>query len=146
MAVVLVIPGLPVAKGRPRFTKGGFAYTPDKTRQYEKMVASLAKTAMTGRLPFDCPLKVMVTAFMKMPQMSKKRTADALTGYILPAVKPDADNLAKAALDACNGIIWRDDALICSLLVKKRYAVEPRLELCVVPEETTLFGRNAVCL
>lgn len=48
----------------------------------------------------------------------QKRTADALAGYILPAVKPDADNLAKAALDACNGIIWRDDALICSLLVK----------------------------
>lgn len=73
--------------------------------------------------------------------MSKKRTADALAGYILPAVKPDADNLAKAALDACNGIIWRDDALICSLLVKKRYAAYPCLEIKVVPEETALFGR-----
>ena len=117
-AVVVNIPGQPVPKGRPRFTKGGFAYTPDKTRKYEKLVASLAKTAMAGRPPFGCPVKVMVTAFMRMPQMSKKRTADALAGYILPAVKPDADNLAKAALDACNGIIWRDDALICSLLVK----------------------------
>ena len=55
-------------------------------------------------------------------------------GYVLPAVKPDADNLAKAALDACNGIIWRDDALICSLLVKKRYAAYPCLEIKVVPE------------
>lgn len=87
-----------------------------------------------GRPPFECPIKVMVTAFMKMPKMSKKRTADALAGYILPAVKPDADNLAKAALDACNGIIWRDDALICSLLVKKRYAAYPCLEIKVVPE------------
>ena len=106
-AVVVNIPGQPVPKGRPRFTKGGFAYTPDKT----------------------------------MPQMSKKRTADALAGYILPAVKPDADNLAKAALDACNGIIWRDDALICSLLVKKRYAAYPCLEIKVAPEEAALFGR-----
>ena len=68
-------------------------------------------------------------------------TADALAGYVLPAVKPDADNLAKAALDACNGIIWCDDALICSLLVKKRYAAYPCLEIKVVPEETALFGR-----
>lgn len=48
-AVVVNIPGQPVPKGRPRFTKGGFAYTPDKTRKYEKLVASLAKTAMAGR-------------------------------------------------------------------------------------------------
>lgn len=140
-AVVVNIPGQPVPKGRPRFTKSGFAYTPDKTRKYEKLVAGLAKTAMAGRPPFACPVKVMVTAFMKMPQMSKKRTADALAGYVLPAVKPDADNLAKAALDACNGIIWRDDALICSLLVKKRYAASPCLEIKVAPEETALFGR-----
>ena len=144
-AVVVNIPGPPVPKGRPRFTRGGFAYTPEKTRKYEKLVAGLgktrdnivsgmAKTAMAGRPPFGCPIKVMVTAFMKMPQMSKKRTADALAGYVLPAVKPDADNLAKAALDACNGIIWRDDALICSLLVKKRYAAYPCLEIKVVPE------------
>ena len=140
MAVVLVIPGLPVPKGRPRFTRAGFAYTPEKTRRYEKLVAGLASTKRAGLPPFDCPIKVMVTAFMKTPQMSIKKTADALAGYILPAVKPDIDNLAKAALDACNGIIWRDDALICSLLVKKRYAAEPRLELRVMPEETTLFG------
>lgn len=71
-AVVVNIPGPPVPKGRPRFTRGGFAYTPDKTRKYEKLVASLAKTAMAGRPPFGCPVKVMVTAFMRMPQMSKK--------------------------------------------------------------------------
>lgn len=47
-AVVVNIPGQPVPKGRPRFTRGGFAYTPDKTRKYEKLVAGLAKTAMAG--------------------------------------------------------------------------------------------------
>lgn len=71
-AVVVNIPGQPVPKGRPRFTRGGFAYTPDKTRKYEKLVAGLAKTAMAGRPPFGCPIKVMVTAFMKMPQIIDK--------------------------------------------------------------------------
>lgn len=56
-----------------------------------------------------------------------------------------ADNLAKAALDACNGIIWRDDALICSLLVKKRYAAYPCLEIKVAPEEMALFEKLKTC-
>ena len=71
-AVVVNIPGQPVPKGRPRFTKGGFAYTPDKTRKYEKLVASLAKTAMAGRPPFGCPVKVMVNAFRKMRNIPKQ--------------------------------------------------------------------------
>lgn len=50
-----------------------------------------------------------------------------------------------AALDACNGIIWRDDALICSLLVKKRYADNPCLEIKVVPEEMALFEKLKTC-
>ena len=143
MVVVLIVPGLPIPKGRPRFTKTGKTYTPEKTRDYAKQVRNLAKLLMLEQPPFDFPIKVMVTAYMKIPKMSQKKTADALAGYILPAVRPDIDNLAKAALDACNGIIWRDDALICSLLIKKRYASEPKLELKVIPEETTVFGMKS---
>lgn len=83
-AVVVNIPGQPVPKGRPCFTKSGLAYTPDKTRAYEKLVAGLAKTAMAGRPPFGCPIKVMVTAFMKMPQMSKKKNGRR-AGGLCPA-------------------------------------------------------------
>ena len=119
MAVSLVIDGIPVSKGRPRFTRKGFAYTPQKTREYEKKVAKLAAHIMAGKPPLDYPIKVLAVAYMPIPQMSVKKTADAVAGYILPAKKPDIDNLAKAALDACNGIIWRDDALICSLLDRK---------------------------
>lgn len=144
MAVTLIIPGVPVAKGRPKFARRGnfiSAYTPDKTRKYEELVSELARKLMANKPPFDCPIKVLAVAYMPIPQMSIKKTADAIAGYILPAKKPDIDNLAKAALDACNGIIWRDDALICSLLVKKRYAAIPRLEIQVKPEEIDLLGK-----
>lgn len=140
MAVSLTIPGIPIPKGRPRFTRSGFTYTPEKTRKYEKMVADIARKNMSGKPPLDCPIKVLAVAYMPIPRMSARKTADAVAGYILPAKKPDIDNLAKAALDACNGIVWRDDALICSLLVKKRYAVNPRLEIKIVSEEKLLFG------
>ena len=41
--------------------------------------------------------------------------------------KPDADNLAKAVLDALTkmGIFWRDDSQVARLLVRKSYANAP---------------------
>lgn len=35
----IIIDGDPVAKGRPRFTKRGIAYTPTKTKTAEEMIA-----------------------------------------------------------------------------------------------------------
>ena len=39
MTIEFTIPGAPQGKERPRFTKNGIAYTPQKTRDYEKLVA-----------------------------------------------------------------------------------------------------------
>lgn len=45
MTITVTIPGEPVGKGRPKFTKAGTAYTPPKTRAYENKVAFLYKLA-----------------------------------------------------------------------------------------------------
>ena len=88
--------------------------------------------------PFQGPVSLRLRFLLKRP--NGHYVASNPARGVKPAApamhtgKPDADNLAKAALDACNGIIWRDDALICSLLVKKRYAAYPCLEIKVVPE------------
>ena len=47
-------------------------------------------------------------------------------GLILPTKKPDADNIAKAILDALNGLAFYDDAQVVYLQVSKRYSNEPR--------------------
>ena len=133
----LVIDGVPVPKGRPRSTKAGVAYTPAKTREYEKQAAIVGRLGMNdkGLKPFDCPVSVMATAYVPIPKsMSKKDRAAALSGFLLPAKKPDIDNIAKAALDGLNGIVWRDDALIVGLAIKKLYAEIPRLEIDVYAE------------
>lgn len=130
----IVICGVPVPKGRPRFTKAGVAYTPAKTRVYEKHAAVIAQTGMNakGLKPFNCPVVVMATAYVPIPKsMSKKDRAAALDGLLLPAKKPDIDNIAKAALDGLNGIVWRDDALIVGLSIRKLYGETPRLEIDV---------------
>ena len=63
-----------------------------------------------------------------MPKsFSRKKRGDALDGILKPTTRPDADNYAKAALDGCNGILFRDDSQVADLIVRKRYSVEPRL-------------------
>lgn len=44
----------------------------------------------------------------------------------------NADNYVKSALDAMNGIVWHDDALITDLEVKKRYSKHPHIEMEVL--------------
>ena len=52
-------------------------------------------------------------------------------GLILPTKKPDTDNIAKAILDALNGLAYYDDAQICQLEVYKFYSDEPRAEVYI---------------
>lgn len=135
--VTFTVPGAPVAKGRPRITaRGGFAraYTPAKTRAYEDLIRVEAFAAMEGKDPYDGPVALCVTAYVAMPKrLTKAQREAAFDGVFVPTTRPDADNFAKAALDGCNAILFRDDAQVTELTVRKRYGAEPRL---VVTMET----------
>ena len=51
---------------------------------------------------------------------------------ILPTKKPDTDNIAKAILDALNGVAYYDDAQVVELHVVKKYSDEPRAEVMII--------------
>lgn len=129
--VTFRVDGAPVAKGRARATTiGGMArlYTPAKTRAYEDQVRIAAAMAMGERMPFQGEVTLTITAGVAIPKsFPKKKRLNAVAGIIRPTVKPDADNYAKAALDGCNGILFRDDAQVTDLIIRKRYAAEPHL-------------------
>ena len=131
LLITFMVPGVPVAKGRARATtRGGVArmYTPAKTRAYEDLIRCSAARAMGERRPVEGPVVVTVTAFLGMPKsMSKVKRSMALDGLIKPVTRPDADNYAKAALDGCNAILFKDDSQIADLIVRKRYSETPRL-------------------
>ena len=130
--IVIRVAGEPVAKGRPRVTRQGFAYTPAKTRKYEAHVRLAAQMAMKGRPPLAGPVACDVLAVMKIPvSFSKKKTADAIAGKLLPAKRPDLDNLVKAATDACNSIVFLDDSQVVSQNSLKRYGTTPQLVITV---------------
>jgi len=128
-SVVVELAGAPVPKGRPKFGRGR-AYTPTKTRNYETDLRWAAKVAMHGRPPIEGALRVEILAAFPIPgSWSKMKQARALAGILRPTGTPDYDNVAKAAGDALNKIVWRDDAQIVNATVIKRYSDKPRLRI-----------------
>src|SRR5262249_42208507 len=43
--------------------------------------------------------------------------------------RSDVDNYAKLALDACNGLLWKDDRQIVSLSMTKAYGTKGRVAI-----------------
>lgn len=128
--VMFTVPGQPVGKARPRFVRStGRVYTPKLTTDYERFVCDCYLDAADG-VALDGPIEATLTAFYQIPaSASKKRRERMLRGEEVPEKKPDADNVAKAILDALNGIAYNDDSSVCRLVVEKRYADVARVEI-----------------
>ena len=124
------VEGEPRGKGRPRFTRKGFAYTDAATRDYETLIACRAAEAMPCPAT-ELPVAVLIFIYKGVPKswtMAKRRRA--MDGLEIPG-KPDLDNVAKGVLDAMNGVVYVDDTQVVRLVVQKQYSLEPRLEVSV---------------
>ncbi len=134
-SVTIVVCGRPVPKGRPRIGSvngRAMAFTPAATRKYEAHARLAAQEAMSGRTLLEGPVRVSIAAYLPIPSSwSGKRQRMAEAGLIKPTKRPDCDNYLKAALDSCNGIVFRDDAQVIDARVVKAYARKPRLEIRV---------------
>jgi Holliday junction resolvase RusA-like endonuclease len=132
-AVFFTVPGTPVAKGRPRsFIRNGHVghYTPEKTVRYESLVAHEAAVAMAGGSPVEGAVRLCVMAYFPIPaSWPKWRKEAALSGAEQVAKKPDIDNVVKAVKDGMNGVAWRDDCQVVSLVANKEYSDRPRVEV-----------------
>jgi Holliday junction resolvase RusA-like endonuclease len=137
VTITAIIPGKPVGKGRPRFTKGGTPYTPEKTRAYETKAAIIYKLAARGyKFPRHVPVSVTIRAFYGVPASDTKRQRERkLTGAVLPCKKPDIDNVTKIILDALNGLAYEDDAQVVKITAEKFYSDRPRVEISVSASE-----------
>lgn len=128
--MTIYIPGDPVGKERPRHTKNGHTYTPEKTKAYEAKVAAAFYKAHGKRL--DGPVFLAITAYMPIPKRATKADRAAMeAGTRLPMKRPDADNIAKVCMDALNGLAYHDDAQVIGLSVLKRYG-EPHVEINIM--------------
>jgi Holliday junction resolvase RusA-like endonuclease len=100
------VPGPPVSKGRPRFAAGR-VFTPKTTTDYERKVGLCARTAAVGARP------------PQLPPFTGEVSA-SLAFYLPTARRVDIDNLCKAILDGCNGVLWADDSQVAMLFAARR--------------------------
>ena len=81
---------------------------------------------------FDEPLKLEMLAEFAIPATwSRKNKARAIAGEIRPGKRPDLSNTLKLAEDSLNGVVFRDDSLICEHHTRKVYGVQPKLVITV---------------
>ncbi len=129
----LVIPGEPVAKGRPKLgTVNGhaMAFTPKKTRSYEDIVRQTCVREWNRPLLQDVAIVLTATFYRGIAvSWSRKKTEAALHGDLRPIGRPDLDNLTKCLTDGMNGVVYLDDALIVRTIAEKVYALRPRVEI-----------------
>lgn len=141
--IEIVVLGVPVAKGRPRFAKAtGHTYTPEKTRNFEAALKYAAEQVMGVRPPLDGPLTLEIDVRLPItPSWPKKRQDEALSGKLRPTKKPDFDNYAKT-VDALNMVVWVDDGQVVEAKVSKHYSNKPGMWIRVRPlqPEEGIFG------
>lgn len=127
--IAFTVPGQAATKGRPRFAVNGKfvrTYTPDKTVEFENLV-KLAFMQSEGEKLSGAIGATLTFCFQPPKSVSKKKRAEMLSGITKPVtVSKDIDNLAKAVLDALNGIAYDDDRQVVALIARKEYAEEAK--------------------
>lgn len=123
--------GEPMGKQRPRHTKNGHTYTPQKTADYEQRV-QFEYYFKYDAMQFnkDDMLAMEIIAYQGIPKSASKKKQELMRqGAIRPTKKPDWDNIAKIVCDALNETAYPDDRQIVSAELSKYYSHSPRVEI-----------------
>jgi len=134
-SITIVVAGDPVAQGRPRMTTvngSARAYDPPRSRDWKQYARLVAQEEMKDQELFQGQLSLSLRVFRNMPaSFSLRRRASARSGRIMPTTRPDLDNYVKAALDALNGVVFKDDSQIVNFHEPfgKWYSDKPRVEI-----------------
>lgn len=107
--VVAKVRGLP----RPRFARNGRAYMPSWCEPYKRLIADSYRR-QCGGFPYGGAVAVEIAYRRPLPESRPKAVESEPDTY-----KPDLDNVAKAVLDALNGVAFKDDRQVTTLTVRK---------------------------
>ena len=138
--LTFTVPGVPVAKGRPRVTRAGKfvrTYTPSETVDFENRVRFAAQQA--GAVPLTGPVAVEILARFPMKGQPRKRVPRP---EAWKPTKPDLDNVAKAVLDGLEGICFASDAQVVDLRAQKVHAAQGEAAETVVTVQPAREDEN----
>lgn len=119
--VEIWVPGVPIAKQRPRvtITRRGrvYAYTPRETREWEQVVGWEARRHWTGD-PHEGPLEIWLEFYFPRPRRGRS-----------PWPLVDVDNAGKAVLDGLKGVVYPNDVQVVKLHISKAFGDEPGVSI-----------------
>ncbi len=130
--IELYFEGKPQGKSRPRFNKNGWTYTKRETVNYEKFLLDEAKRQMDeqGKKMLEVPFCVEIVAtFSPLKSWNKKKTQDAIDGYVAYETYPDIDNIVKIVLDGLQGVLFDNDKKCVKISAFKKYGKHEGLEV-----------------
>lgn len=104
MKILADIIPVPLARTKINTANKG-RFTSGRSQQFKRDLGFIARAAMKGRKIFTGALKLKINLYRNSSITAKNYG--------------DADNHAKAILDACNGIVFFDDSQIVDLQVIK---------------------------
>lgn len=125
-SISFTVHGKAVAKGSMRafqpkgMTRPVLTSTAKGLKAWESDIRGELQSAMKLNHPdivralFDAPIAVGLKFHMPKPKKPKNKH--------YPTTKPDIDKLARAAVDALSSVIFRDDAQVVALQVRKVFA------------------------
>lgn len=121
-SVSFTVLGKPRAKARPALV-GRRYFKDDRTTLYENRVSSSSAAALGERPRFEGAISLQIEIYLE-PAAYKSRTKREamLNGTIRATQKPDVDNVVKAILDGCAGVLFRDDVQVVKLTATKAYS------------------------
>ncbi len=118
---MIVIPGKPTAKGRPRFTRNGNTYTPKTTRNAEKTMRGYFKEVL-GEKIITSPVMLSIAVCFRNKALKTRMKKAAR--YHTP--KPDIDNLLKLIMDAMSDHLISDSQISSVVITKLVSRQDPR--------------------
>lgn len=118
----IYIPGVPIAKKRPRFARRGkFVMTYNDQETEEGRVLWEIKRQWVDN-PITSAIRLKLLFYMPIPKSFPKRQVPELTPHVK---RPDLDNMIKFFKDVCNGTVWKDDSQVVEIEAKKNYGANP---------------------
>jgi len=123
--ISIFVRGEPKGQPRPRaFARGGMVrmYDPATAEGWKSAIADEWRRSVRPMPKIEIPVSLALHFVMPRPKSHSNKNGLKADAPVWHAKKPDADNMAKAVMDALTQLgVWQDDDQVVVLKVVKRF-------------------------
>lgn len=119
-------------------------YTPDKIKEYEKLVRErFLEETLNSRFAEDALLEIYITVLAKMPKgATPEEQARMFNGRANNAKTPDLNKITKIVCEALEGVAYKDTVQITKVSAIKAWSVYPSVWVTIEGEERKSDGNT----